>query len=356
VRQPVPPGWCTAQQKVDGPTIAHYRHRNAGFSIHLHGLWAKIALMIPAYSLLSAAACGAAAIALCVNARRLCVALGLMDMPDERKVHRNETPLMGGIALLGAFAPVAAALILGGAPVEKVSSLLIWLAAVVAMALLGLADDRHSLAARDRLLVSFLVFGSAAIIDPVFNVRALDFAHPKFVLGLWTNGVAYFFTTLCCVGLVNAVNMADGKNGLVIGLCLGWLGLLALRAPGFMLPVMALLAILLLVLFAFNLRGRLFLGDGGAYGLACAVGLLAIAIYNTPGAHAGRAISADELVLLFVVPVIDSFRLTFVRWRRGQSPMAADRDHLHHHLQSRFGWPGGLIVYFILAFSPILIW
>jgi hypothetical protein len=32
--------------------------------------------------------------------------------------------------------------------------------------------------------------------------------------------------------------------------------------------------------------------------------------------------------------------------------MSADRDHLHHHLQDKFGWPGGLAVYLVLALLP----
>jgi UDP-GlcNAc:undecaprenyl-phosphate GlcNAc-1-phosphate transferase len=108
----------------------------------------------------------------------------------------------------------------------------------------------------------------------------------------------------------------------------------------------------LLVLFVFNLRGRLFLGDGGAYGIAAAIGLLAIMVYNTPGPHSLRAISADELVLLFLAPVADSFRLSYKRLRQGRSPMSADRDHLHHHLLDKFGWPAGLFMYWLLALLP----
>jgi UDP-GlcNAc:undecaprenyl-phosphate/decaprenyl-phosphate GlcNAc-1-phosphate transferase len=180
----------------------------------------------------------------------------------------------------------------------------------------------------------------------------LDFAYPRLSIGLGTWWLAIIFTMICCVGLVNAVNMADGKNGLVIGLCLGWLALLGSRAPTALLPVIGLLGVSLTVLLFFNLRGKLFLGDGGAYGLSSAIGLLAIMIYNSAGPHTVRAISADELMLLFAVPVIDSFRLTFVRMRQGRSPMSADRDHLHHHLQARFGWPAGLIVYLLIALLP----
>jgi len=95
----------------------------------------------------------------------------------------------------------------------------------------------------------------------------------------------------------------------------------------------------------------LFLGDGGAYAIATAIGLLGIMVYNTPGTYAFRAISADELVMLFAVPVGDSFRLTYKRVRQGRSPMSADRDHLHHHLEDRFGWPAGLIVYWITSLA-----
>jgi UDP-GlcNAc:undecaprenyl-phosphate/decaprenyl-phosphate GlcNAc-1-phosphate transferase len=308
--------------------------------------------MIQTSSLIASFMAGVATLLLCLNAKSISSWLGIMDIPDERKRHCAATPLMGGVALQVAFAPTAAILILLNAPPNWVESLLVWLACVVAMTLVGIADDRHSLSARDRLLMSFLVFGSAALVDPLFNVRVLSFEHLGFELGLGTGWLAVIFTSVCCVGLVNAVNMADGKNGLVIGLCIGWTALLAMRAPAELLPLLALLAAVLIVLVVFNLRGHLFLGDGGSYGLATAIGLFAILSYNMAGAHAGRAIAADELVFLFAVPVVDAFRLAFVRMKRGQSPMAADRDHLHHHLQNRFGWPGGLVVYFVLALMP----
>jgi UDP-GlcNAc:undecaprenyl-phosphate/decaprenyl-phosphate GlcNAc-1-phosphate transferase len=311
--------------------------------------------MIQATSLIASFLAGAATLLLCLNAKSISSWLGIMDIPDERKQHRAATPLMGGVALQVAFAPAAAALIMLNAPPSWVQSLLVWLACVVAMTLVGIADDRHSLSARDRLLMSFLVFGSAAVVDPLFNVRVLNFEHFGFYLGLGTGWLAVIFTSICCVGLVNAVNMADGKNGLVIGLCLGWTALIALRAPAGFLPLLALLAAVLIVLIVFNLRGRLFLGDGGSYGLATAIGLLAIMTYNTAGAHAGRAIAADELILLFAIPVADAFRLAIARTRRGQSPMAADRDHFHHHLQNRFGWPGGLIAYLAFALFPTIL-
>ena len=292
------------------------------------------------------------AILLCLNAQRICSSLNLMDIPVGRKKHAAPTPLMGGVVLLGAFVPVALVCIVAFASERWFGSLLIWLGCVSAMALVGLGDDRHSLSPRVRLIISFAVFAAAAAADPTFNVRVLDFNIPPLTLGLGTSWLAIIFTVICCVGLLNAVNMADGKNGLVLGLSLGWIAILANGAVGPLLPLIALFAGILLVLLVFNLRNKLFLGDGGAYAIATGVGLLAIIVYNTPGTHTLRAMSADELVILFVVPVADSFRLTYKRLRQGRSPMSADRDHLHHHLQDRFGWPAGLFVYWLLALLP----
>ena len=289
------------------------------------------------------------AILLCFNAQRICISLNLMDIPVGRKKHAAPTPLMGGVVLLGAFVPVALICIAAFASERWLGSLLIWVGCVSVMALVGLGDDRHSLSPRLRLVISFAVFAAAAAVDPTFNVRVLDFNIPPLTLGLGTWWLAVIFTVICCVGLLNAINMADGKNGLVLGLSLGWVAILATRAVGPLLPFIGLFSAILMVLFVFNMRGKLFLGDGGAYAIATAIGLLAIMIYNTPGTEALRAISADELVLLFVVPVADSFRLSYKRLRQGRSPMSADRDHLHHHLQDRFGWPAGLLAYWVLS-------
>lgn len=308
--------------------------------------------MIAPPALIAPIVSGLVTLALCSNAKSIANWLGVMDVPDARKQHSMVTPLMGGIVLLLGFCLPSVFLVLTTTATNWAEPTLLLLAAVVAMALVGLTDDRHALSARDRLLVSFLVFGSAAIINPVFNIRVLNFEFFGFELGLGTGWLAVIFTAICSVGLLNAVNMADGKNGLVIGLCIGWCGLLATRAPDPLLLILLILTVVLLILLLFNLRNLLFLGDGGAYGLSTAIGLIAIMTYNSTGTHAGRAIAADELMLLFAVPVLDGLRLTISRIRRGQSPMVGDRDHLHHHLQNKFGWPLGLIFYLAISITP----
>lgn len=294
-------------------------------------------------------------VVLCFFSQRICAGLGLIDTPDARKLHQRPTPLAGGLALALIALPMSTIMAIFGTLPSMRLSLLLFAGATMAMVLLGLEDDRRSLTARNRLILSIVIFVSVAMLDPLFNVRQLRFVYPALDIGMGVAAIGYAFTTLCCVGLVNALNMADGKNGLAIGLAIGWLLLLAMRAPSFLLPQLFLLIASLIALLLFNLKGRIFLGDGGVYGFASAIGLLTIAIYNSPGAVGRHAIAAEEIMLLFGLPVLDSFRLTWSRLRRGQSPMAGDRDHLHHHLQDKFGWPLGLIAYLLLALIPSLL-
>ena len=284
-------------------------------------------------------------------ARPLCKRIGLIDHPDARKLHRQSTPLVGGLALVCVMLPLGL-LATFLTPVGGDLSLLLLSLCAAAVALVGMADDRRPLNPRLRVALGFLLFGGLALIDRTFLVRQLVFPMLDLQFGLYYDWLALLFTALCCVGLVNAVNMADGKNGLVIGLCAGWLTLIGLRAPASDVPFISVILAGLVALLVMNLRGRLFLGDGGAYGLAATIGLLAIRSYNAFLFDPARGISAEVVVLLFLVPVLDSMRLTVTRIARGQSPMAGDRDHLHHHLQDRLGWPAGLYAYLLLALTP----
>ena len=285
------------------------------------------------------------------SARRLGAALGLLDFPDAaggRKQHAQVTPLVGGLALAGSCvaALVATFLVVPdlGPGVERHVA---WLAvAVAAMFMIGVADDRFQLSVRARLGIAVLVLLLVVVTAPDFGLAFLRFGREAEVVVV--GHLAVPFTLLCLVGLLNAVNMADGKNGIVIGLGLIWSVVLLLRLPTAMMPVMAAGTGSLLVLLWFNMRGRLFLGDGGSYALSALFGLLAIYAYNHDFARA----RADDVVLMFAVPVLDTIRLLVVRSLQRRSPFAGGRDHLHHFLYARAGWPRGLWIYLALVGVP----
>ena len=290
------------------------------------------------------------ALAVGLGAAPLGQALGLLDFPDTdggRKRHARVTPLVGGVALMLATT-AACALTLWLVPVGPwVQQHLTWLGGVlVAMYLIGFADDRFGLGPIIRLVLTLVALWLVIEFAPDFSLGFLRFAGQSTVwpIGGWGGA----FALLCLVGLLNAVNMADGKNGIVLSLGLTWTAVLATRLPAAFLPVLAATGVVLAVLLFFNMRGRLFMGDGGSYTLSALFGLLAILAYNNDFA----TMRADDVAVMFAVPVFDTIRLMVTRRLAGRSPFEGDRDHLHHHLHHRCGWPVGLGVYVALVALP----
>jgi len=276
--------------------------------------------------------------------------LGLLDFPDTdggRKRHARITPLVGGIALAAAALAscVLTALLLPAGP--WVVQHLVWLGSVTAaMYLVGFFDDRFHLSPLLRLGLAILTLLLALVYAPDFSLGFLRFSGQAAMLplGLWGDG----FALLCLVGLLNAVNMADGKDGVILCLGLVWTVVLAFHLPSTLAPVLSGTGVALAVMLAFNMRGKLFMGDGGSYALSALFGLLAIYAYNNDFA----SMRADDVAVMFAIPVFDTVRLMTVRAAAGRSPFMGDRDHLHHHLHRRFGWPRGLFVYVALVAVP----
>jgi len=273
----------------------------------------------------------------------------ILDYPDAaggRKRHSHTTPLVGGLAVLAALVPTAAWVI--GNSAER-TPLIVIVAVTLLFGILGFLDDRRHMRPMLRLLIATGVSAGAIYLVPNLSVTFLHFSFLPF--SLFIDGWAAIFSIICIVGLQNAVNMADGKNGLVIGMCLIWTVLILLYAPADLYPVLAAVAGGLFVTFVFNLNGKLFLGDAGSYSLSVLVGLLAIYVYN----QNFTVLTADIIMLWFLVPIMDCIRLIVSRVLRGRSPFHPDRDHLHHYLAASMTWHWGLIFYLSLVSVPAIV-
>jgi UDP-GlcNAc:undecaprenyl-phosphate GlcNAc-1-phosphate transferase len=299
--------------------------------------------MIFAYTLL-----GVLALGVCLWAAPLGRRLGVMDLPDGiRKVHAGPTPMVGGFAiaipvvLMAAYQGATTAM----APFYATLALL-----TAVFLVLGLVDDYAQIRPTWRLLVSFALCLLALKAVPAFEVTFLKFSFLSTALFLdgWTSLI---FTLLCLVGLQNAVNMADGKNGLVIGMSLIWCLVLFAYAPTHLFPVLAILAVGLSIALAFNLAGRLFLGDSGTYSVSACIGALAVYCYhvNFP------VMTADIVGLMFLIPVVDCLRLIVLRVSDGRSPFNSDSNHLHHLLERLMPWDRALSVYLAMVALPSLL-
>jgi UDP-GlcNAc:undecaprenyl-phosphate GlcNAc-1-phosphate transferase len=272
--------------------------------------------------------------------------LKLIDHPDGlRKVHERATPLVAGLGiLLPLFLWCAASL--ASRSILNADALVVVLLCGCGATLIGYTDDQSVTSPSSRLL-SILVFSVIALVlDPHLlpsSIGWLGFgAVPLPPI------IAFPLVVIALTGFVNAVNMADGQNGVVIGMAVIWAACIALTTQGATASIAQTLLVTALTAFVFNLAGIAFLGDSGTYGIGFVVGLLAIFAHNS------AAVPAQTVCVWFFFPVLDCLRLMVKRLRRTRYPFAADRDHFHHHLQARLGQTLSLVVYLAVVAATSL--
>ncbi|MEI9889042.1 MAG: MraY family glycosyltransferase [Rhizomicrobium sp.] len=274
-----------------------------------------------------------------INARTIGEKLGVMDHPDAvRKKHTQITPLVGGLAIMVPVVLWAAASMLwiGSLDHRLLQAVLLCGGGAT---LVGYADDQSSTSPSSRLLSLFLLSAIALVIDPALMPTQLGWENfAPTAIPPW---FAYVLVALGMAGYVNAVNMADGQNGIVTGMFAIWAACLMIVTDGGGSTAGIAMVVFetVVVTFLFNMAGRVFLGDSGSYGVAFVYGILAISAHNQ-----GRA-SVETIIVWFFVPVMDCLRLIVTRALQGQAPSDADRNHFHHRLQDRVGKTAGLCTY-----------
>lgn len=256
--------------------------------------------------------------------------IGWLDNPDARKQHGAAVPLTGGVAMM---VGIVIALYIG----KRFGCQLPFIIALVALCLTGLVDDLMHISARFRLIFQSVV-ALLLCLEADFYVTHLGnlFGYGPVIVGETLGTV---LVVICIIGAINAINMIDGVDGMAGGLLVStllWLAFLMARAgESIVLPLTVASAIA--GYLCFNMRGPLrqravvFMGDAGStmLGLAIAWLLIRFSRYGTRDLQAMPPIVALWLV---AVPVLDTVSLMLKRGLRGQSPFAADRDHIHHIL------------------------
>jgi UDP-GlcNAc:undecaprenyl-phosphate GlcNAc-1-phosphate transferase len=249
-------------------------------------------------------------------------AIGLTDAPGPRKVHSIPVPRVGGLAM-------AAGLLLPTLmTVELIPSIRGLLLGLFVLLLFGLWDDRVSLGYRTKFAGQVLAVGLCMIVGNV-HVGTLMIGS---VIVL-PQAVSTFITFVFLIGITNAVNLADGLDGLAGGLvllCLCAIAVFAAMSGNLTVANMALIeAGAVLGFLRFNTHpARIFMGDSGSQMLGFSVG--ALALLATQGETS--PLSAALPLLLLGLPIMDTFTVMLTRIRAGRSPFSADSNHLHHRL------------------------
>ena len=279
----------------------------------------------------------ASTLGVCVMADAIAIRFGVMAHPDQdRRKHAHPTPQVGGLAILcGLGVWLLARMALSLPDYEPI--FLAMILSVIGLGTIGFVDDQHEISPLVRVFFLLLFSGIAFALDPqlispVLHWNSMGNTAIPVILYLPLMGITV-------VGLVNAVNMTDGQNGIVGSMFVVWSGCLMIVSHGLSAQLAGMLCVLSAIFLIFNLRGKMFLGDCGSYGVTFAVGLLVIL------AHARGDVSLETLIVWFFIPVIDCLRLLITRPLQGRSPFAADRDHFHHRLQDSLGKNGSAAVY-----------
>ena len=248
----------------------------------------------------------------------------IMDQPGERKVHQYPIPRVGGIAFgLGAIASI-----LWWGPKDRIT-LSVLLGGVIILGF-GVWDDRANLGYRMKLLGQ-LVAALAVIVVGGIRFESIPFLQNT-ELPMW---IGIPVTALFLVAVSNAVNLADGLDGLAGGLSfltlsgIAYLAYLANDSTVLLLTVPFLGGILGFLRYN-SYPARIFLGDGGSQLLGFIMGVLVILLTNSTKGPFSPVLA----LFLLGLPFLDTLGVAVQRLAEGRSPFIGDRTHIHHKLMT----------------------
>lgn len=252
---------------------------------------------------------------------------GWLDHPRGRKNHASATPFTGGVAML-----IAVLVTLPMMPLAS-DTLLAFCTGSLLLLAVGLLDDLYNLPWLPRLLAQF---GAALLMIYLGNLRTefIGAANDDSSIALGIFAVP--FTLLVSVGIINAINMADGTDG-AAG-CLTLSSLLLLAAVCELIgnhPLLDRIVIFIGVTVGFlvmNLRHRwqaqaqVFLGNSGSSIVGFALAWLVVRCSQS----AEFSYSTVFAPWFVAIPAMDSIALVVRRMSQRRSPFHADQNHLHH--------------------------
>ena len=257
----------------------------------------------------------------------------IVDNPDARKLQRTPVPVLGGVAVF--FGVVIAIGCMSS--VVDCSGLPVVIMAMMAMLYTGTMDDILSLSPGLRFVIEIgvvllLIFVGGYCID--------DF-HGLWNIGRFSYWYAVPLTVVAAVGIINAINLVDGVNGLSSGYCImaclifGTLFFLAGEAPMTILAAVSVGALIPFFLHnVFGKTSKMFIGDGGTLVMGVVMSVFVIAILQN-GSRVAAYVNPNVGLVPFTlavlsVPVFDTLRVMSTRILKGTSPFRPDKTHLHH--------------------------
>ena len=264
---------------------------------------------------------------------KIAILKNIVDNPDARKLQRNPVPVMGGIAV---FFGIVIGLCSSQAMFNSASTFML-ISAMLIMLYVGTIDDIINLSPGIRFLIEIMVivwlmYVSGCSINSFWGLWGVN-AIPEWL--------SYALTIFAAVGIINAINLIDGVNGLSSGYCFmssvlfaayfyitgnQIMTTLALSAAGAIIPF-----------FLHNVFGqssKMFIGDGGTLVIGTMMAMFVMNILDRQ-ADCTELVSKGVGLIPFClavmsIPVFDTLRVMSTRILNKKSPFSPDKTHLHH--------------------------
>ena len=255
--------------------------------------------------------------------RWIAMKIGAMDKPNKRKVQDVPIASMGGLAI---FLTFLLSYMLFAPVTPQIVSIIIGAFIIV---LTGIIDDISPLRAREKLIGQIV----AALIVTIYGGIAIE--HVQVFGNIISFGIfSYPLTILFIVAIMNAIDLADGLDGLAAGTTTIYF--ITTAIIGYIMADLSGLNVILCLILAGSCLGFLtynfapasiYMGDTGSLFLGYMISVIALVGFKTT-----TITSLIIPIVMLFVPILDTLLAMERRLLKGQSVGDADREHLHHQL------------------------
>lgn len=253
---------------------------------------------------------------------RICNKKGIYDSIDERKIHKGNIPRLGGIGIIISFS-LCMIIYFGFSPNNTLSHVMPIIISSLLIFIFGILDDLCNLRARFKLIVQI----GATIVVLVNGFRFKQICAWEIPVVL-----SYVITFFWIIGIINALNLIDGMDGLCGGLSLfilGALGIIMLRSAR---PTAGVCFMMCGAITGFLLYNKpdakIFMGDGGSQFMGFMIAVLPLYSSTSNFEYNKFLVS----LVLVSIPVLDTIAAMWRRMREHRSIMSPDSRHIHHKL------------------------
>lgn len=257
--------------------------------------------------------------------KRVALHIGAMDIPNERKVHKEPIPRLGG---LGIFIGFLVGYMFYGETTPLMNSILIGSFIIV---ITGVIDDIKSLRSSTKFFGQLF----AALVVAIYGdllLKNIDAFGIHFNFGILTYPVTVFFI----LGCINCLNFIDGLDGLSSGISSIYfltIGIIAIimKSYGldFVITFVMLGSTLGFLIYNFN-PASIFAGDSGSMFMGFIISVIALLGFKN--------VTLTSLLiplLILAIPILDVLFAILRRTFKGESISSPDKFHIHHQLLHR---------------------